>query len=289
MLTSFVLKLQASTNANLPGYLGRANYSETLQRMVLFEPGIDREIHDLDGVKPLTCSALLGPVQRIGARLRVRAGDTYWIRVTGLTELVSNCLVEALWGQRPTHWQLDHLAFDVVDVICDGTKDAWSGQTTCEALAQRYLLAPSHGRMNRVAMEFLSPTAFKSNGMQMPLPLPGLLFGSLLNRWNAVSAVELPPEMRNFSEDAVAMGKFNLRSVVVPQKNKGTRAGSVGDATYSALYQDRYWLGLFQLLADFALYSGVGVQTSTGMGQVRRVPEHATVGKQTNGHVRQYA
>jgi CRISPR-associated endoribonuclease Cas6 len=40
--------------------------------------------------------------------------------------------------------------------------------------------------------------------------------------------------------------------------------------TYRALGADRYWLGVINLLADFAFYSGVGVQTTTGMGQVRR-------------------
>ncbi|RIK35422.1 MAG: CRISPR-associated protein Cas6, partial [Chloroflexi bacterium] len=45
----------------------------------------------------------------------------------------------------------------------------------------------------------------------------------------------------------------------------------VGQATYVAVAADRYWLAVLQMLADFALYSGVGVQTATGMGQVRRV------------------
>jgi CRISPR-associated endoribonuclease Cas6 len=45
----------------------------------------------------------------------------------------------------------------------------------------------------------------------------------------------------------------------------------VGQATYRALAGDRYWLGVMNMLAEFALYSGVGVQTATGMGQARKL------------------
>jgi CRISPR/Cas system endoribonuclease Cas6 (RAMP superfamily) len=49
--------------------------------------------------------------------------------------------------------------------------------------------------------------------------------------------------------------------------------GGVGRATYTALGGDRYWLATMQMLADFALYSGVGVKTTIGLGQVRRVDQ----------------
>ncbi|NJN81941.1 MAG: CRISPR system precrRNA processing endoribonuclease RAMP protein Cas6 [Caldilineaceae bacterium] len=99
--------------------------------------------------------------------------------------------------------------------------------------------------------------------------LPGLVFGSLVERWNAFSPVTLSPEMRRFGEEMVAISRYHLQSRPVAQKNQGLRIGGVGEATYRALAGDRYWLGVMQMLADFALYSGVGVQTATGMGQVR--------------------
>jgi CRISPR-associated endoribonuclease Cas6 len=47
----------------------------------------------------------------------------------------------------------------------------------------------------------------------------------------------------------------------------------VGKVTYSALNHDRYWLSLIHLLADFALFAGIGVSTALGMGQARKVEE----------------
>jgi len=57
----------------------------------------------------------------------------------------------------------------------------------------------------------------------------------------------------------------------VQQKGGAPLIGGIGRATYSALGGDRYWLATMQMLADFAFYSGVGVKTTSGMGQVRRV------------------
>jgi CRISPR-associated endoribonuclease Cas6 len=106
--------------------------------------------------------------------------------------------------------------------------------------------------------------------MTMPVPLPGLVFGSLVERWNAFSPVALSPEMRAYGEEVMAISRYRLESRAVEQKNQAVRIGAVGQATYRALAGDRYWLGVMNMLAGFALYGGVGVQTTTGMGQVRR-------------------
>ncbi|MEZ4642602.1 MAG: CRISPR system precrRNA processing endoribonuclease RAMP protein Cas6 [Chloroflexota bacterium] len=46
--------------------------------------------------------------------------------------------------------------------------------------------------------------------------------------------------------------------------------GCVGWGDFVALQHDRYWNSVLNLLADFAFYSGVGYQTTVGLGQVRR-------------------
>jgi hypothetical protein len=59
-----------------------------------------------------------------------------------------------------------------------------------------------------------------------------------------------------------------------PDLGRAVRAETLarlGQVTYTALDDDRYGLAALNILADFALYSGVGVQTATGMGQCRRV------------------
>ena len=105
----------------------------------------------------------------------------------------------------------------------------------------------------------------------LPLPLPELVFGSLLDRWQAIAPIALHPDMRRFAAEAVVLGRYHLRTRGMPYKQGGMQIGFTGEATFIALNRDRYWLNVLHLLAAFAFYSGVGYQTGAGLGQVRAV------------------
>lgn len=268
MLIAIVLYLAALKDEVLPTALGRANYAAVLARMGQVDPALAQTLHDSDGPKPLTCSGVLNAPH--GAEMRVQRGDILRVRVTGLTPAVSDCLQTCLLDKPPDIWELNYRPFAVAKPVCDAGEDDWSGRTTSDELAHRYLLG-SAPLDNRVILDFVTPTSFKSKGMNMPLPLPGLVFGSLVDKWNAVSALVFREEVRQFADEKIAVSRFDLHSRAPMQKNAAVRIGSVGRVTYTALAQERYWLAAMQTVADFAFYSGVGVQTSTGMGQVRRV------------------
>ena len=267
MLTSITLTLASATDAALPAELGRANYAEILARLNRLEPGLADAVHARAGAKQLTCSGIVHG-KRSGNSLHVRTGQPYYARVTGLTAAVSTALVDALVETPPATWSLGHHTFQVIAVACDPQDHPWSG-----CISYRDLLAV-HQRsrpQRKLTLDFTSPTAFKSNDMQVPVPMPGLVFGSLLDRWNAFSPLPLDPDLRAFAEETVAVSRYQLESQVVPQKNRALRIGGVGRVTYTLLDEEPYYAAALNLLADFALFSGVGVQTATGMGQCRRV------------------
>ena len=128
----------------------------------------------------------------IGPRFRREADGQ--VRITGLTPPISAALQVGLLEQRPQQWELDRHRFAVVDVICDAATNDWTGQTSYEHLAARHLLA-SEQLPRTVELEFASPTAFHSKGATMPVPLPELVFGSLVDRWNAFSPITLSPSV----------------------------------------------------------------------------------------------
>jgi CRISPR-associated endoribonuclease Cas6 len=272
MLISIVLTLVSETHATLPHFLGRANYAATLAALGRSSPALAAAIHDGEGPKPLTCSSLLDVTPRRDGQ-PVYAGRPVAVRVTGLAADVGRALEDALLGATPAAWELDGHPFAVQGATCDPAIHPWAGRTSFEALAAASLGA--QGAERSVTLEFAAPVSFKSGGVNVPVPLPGLLFGSLVERWNAFSPVALSPEMRRFGEEMVALSRYKLESRSVDQKNGALRIGGVGTATYRALGSDRYWLGVMQMLAAFALYGGVGVQTATGMGQARRVERAA--------------
>lgn len=269
MLIAIVLTLTSPTDAILPAHLGRANYAATLAALQRLDPALGPALHDGDGPKPLTCSSLL-PEQGGPGNTRISAGAPYYLRLTGLTPLASQALEAVFLHNPPATWTLADHEFTVSHICCNADEEPWSGSTTYETLAAAQLLQPDH-LPRRVALLFHSPTAFQSREMHVPVPLPNLVFGSLVDRWNAFSPITLSPDVRRFGEEMVALSSYHLESQAVQQKNGVPIIGGVGRATYTALGGDRYWLATMQMLADFALYSGVGVKTTIGLGQVRRV------------------
>ena len=268
MLVAITLILVSERDLLLPQFVGRANYAAVLDRLNQVDPSLGKYVHEGDGPKPMTCSSLLNArSNRQGTP--IKAGKPYFVRVTGLDKRTSQGLIAVLLETPPTTWELDRHGFDVTQVICDENQDAWSGRTTYEALAAHQLTRGEHPP-RKVTLHFASPTSFKSQGMTVPVPMPGFVFGSLVERWNAFSPVTLSSEMRRFGQEMVAISRYKLQSVPVVQKNGALRMGGVGEVTYVALDGDRYWRSVMQMLADFAKYSGVGVQTATGMGQTRR-------------------
>jgi CRISPR-associated endoribonuclease Cas6 len=268
MLISIVLVLTSKTDAEVAAATGRANYAAALRALGTIDPALAERTHGGDGPKAITCSAILeGKARR--DLMPIYRDKPYTVRLTGLTGEVSRGLEMVLLDSRPKQWELSSHKFDVAGVICDPTRHPWTGRTTYEELAAANLIRREPEP--QVTLEFATPTAFKSAGMTMPMPLPNLVFGSLVERWNAFSTVPLDPEMRQFGGEGIAVSRYRMESLAMDQKGTAFRIGGIGQTTYRAMVSDRYFHCVMQMLGHFALYSGIGVQTATGMGQARRL------------------
>lgn len=268
MLLAVILELTAQRSCALPPGLGRANYAQALAWLRGLDAGLSAAVHDAQA-KPLTCSTLLdAPVQ--DGQVQVAAGKQYRVRLTTLTPELTRVVARQLNVAPPGSWPLQGCGFDVTGIVCNDEVDALSGATMADDLAARAFLGGG-SLPAAVTLEYLSPVAFKSADMHMPLPLPGLVWGSLAARWNALyPAHRIEEGARRFAEEAVALSYFRLNSEVAWLSPEMLVIGATGRATYSAMTDDRYWLGVFNLLADFAFYAGVGVKTAVGCGQCRR-------------------
>ena len=269
MLMSIVLTLTSTRTNTLPADLGRAVYAEMLQQIKARDGQLAQTIHERNAPVPFTCSSLLG-ARRQDNNIEVLTGQEYEVRVTGLWEPVSHILESFLLDKPQTTWTIHHHTFEQTSATDDSKQHPWAGRAHYEELAAFYL-ASSVEPTRQIRLQFGSPTAFKSNNLQVPIPMPNLVFGSLVDRWNAFSPIVLSPDIRRVGEGMVGISRYELRSLPMAHKNGALHIGGVGDVTYSIFSKDRYWLSAMNMLADFALYSGVGVQTATGMGQVRRV------------------
>ncbi|NLF02769.1 MAG: CRISPR system precrRNA processing endoribonuclease RAMP protein Cas6 [Anaerolineales bacterium] len=291
-LLSLVLTLQPALPASLPPRLGRAAYAILLDRIARRDPALAASLHEGDGPKPVTCSDLMGTRDED----QIAPDIAYTLRYTALTAPVAAALAAAF---APG----DTLTFEGVDLrietiapnhcelqtqpsqstICNPQSvnsplppSPWPGADDYDALAARHLRPSGPAPTSAWTLLFASPTAFRSQGLTQALPLPSLVFGSLVARWNAFAPVALPEEeVRRFAQECVAISRFALRSAPGWERGqggtRGMRIGAIGKVTYSALNRDRYWLAVFGLLAGFACYAGLGMLTTMGMGQVRAV------------------
>lgn len=268
-LVSLVLTLRPAEPLTAPGHLGRAAHALLLRWLDEHDPALARLWHDADGPKPFTCSTLIGG-QRIDDNLRTLLPEqTYWLRFTALDPAVAAVLL-ARCADPPAAVELDHLRLPVASATVDPAAHPWAGTATFEDLARPYLLTREQSP-RRITLRFASPVTFRQDGLNVPLPLPDLVFGGLADRWNAFSPIAIAPEVRRYGAACVALSGFRLESRAVPHKDGSLQIGAVGRARYMAVQYDRYWMAALGLLADFALYAGVGRLTTTGLGQARRV------------------
>ena len=291
-LLSLVLTLHPTRTAPLPPRLGRAAHAILLDRLAARDPALAAALHAGDGPKPITCSDLMGP-REAG---RVAPDVAYVLRYTALTAPVAAALATAF---APG----DTLTFEGVDLRVEAlapdhsalrmgeagsalgdpqspdsarSPSPWPGSDDYDALAARHLRPSGPAPASAWTLLFASPTAFRSQGLTQALPLPSLVFGSLVARWNAFAPVALPEEeVRRYTQECVAISRFALRSAPGWTRGqgdaRGMRIGAIGEVTYCALNRDRYWLAVLGLLAGFARYAGLGMLTTMGMGQVRAV------------------
>ncbi len=279
-LLSIVLRLHpleaSQPGQTLPRWWGRAIHACLLEVIHRADPALAERLHAGEsGPRPFTVSTLMGPSPRAG----MQPSHTYRLRLTALTFEVAALLQQAGQPGGPlapgSAIELDYLPFAIEasePLIPPGapSENPYAAITSYQQLAVPYLLA-RQAAPRRIQLALTSPTSFKSGGMHLPLPLPSLVFGSLLEKWNAFAPVAFPPEVKRYAEECLAISQYHLSTRPVDVKSGGLRMGAVGTITYTTVNYDRYWMSVIATLAAFSLFAGVGAGTSQGLGQCRQV------------------
>jgi CRISPR-associated endoribonuclease Cas6 len=275
MPTACIFTLRPEVSAPISPAIGRAAHAAMLELIGAVDPALAARLHADERVKPLTV-APLGELDGRGVRPVVSPARTYDLRVTLLTPALE--ALAASWQERAPRLAFDGIAWRVERVTADAGAHPWAGRAGFDELLAAAMRESARGAGGRWALEFATPVTFRQGGRNQPLPLPELVFGSLLDRWNALAPLPLPDETRQFVAEALAVSRFDLRSAVAPAKGGAIQIGAVGRCLYAATSRDRYGLACVEALARFAFYSGVGAGTARGFGQARLLPAQATKG-----------
>ena len=120
----------------------------------------------------------------------------------------------------------------------------------------------------KVVIKFLSPTTFRRNDIDMPLPLVELLFKGLVKRWITFSNIPINVDLREYYH-FVEIEKYNLKTQKVEFSNGGKLTTFVGDITYNfKRVKNREVIKWFYILLNFSRWSGVGRKSTMGLGKV---------------------
>jgi CRISPR-associated endoribonuclease Cas6 len=248
----------------MPAWLGRAAQAWLLNEVRRVDPALATWLHDHQQRRPYTISAPRGE------------NDQRWLRVTSVNSDLTALLLEQLF---PTLQIIKLAGIDLAvrRVLTD--KHEWAGQSDFESLARRIF---DENPERAPGFEFATPTAFHSGGLSVPLPLPGLIYGSLVLAWNTFSPVALPVTMGDFVDQCIGVARHRIASRMVRIGEQEQQVGFTGKVQFVVVPQaksgfsvDEYRvrLQMLELLTQFAFYVGVGVRTTVGMGQMR--PLHA--------------
>ncbi|NLF14155.1 MAG: CRISPR system precrRNA processing endoribonuclease RAMP protein Cas6 [Anaerolineaceae bacterium] len=274
MLLSWVLTLQPEEEATVPSNQGRAAHAWFLGRVRAADATLADELHGGQGLRPFTVSNLWELGREGGPEASLLPARTYTLRATSFSPRLSALLRERVLPGLPPALSIGGAALRVVGSTTDPAQHPWAAGATFEGLVQQFTLAADVPRT--VGLRFLSPTAFRVTGKKraVPLPLPALVFGGLVDKWNAFAPIQVHPDVRRFAEECLAVSSYGLetrRVLFGEDGERGAYSGFVGRCHYYVEVPDRYWMGLIQLLAGFSLYAGVGVRTTMGLGQARKL------------------
>ena len=248
---------------------GRVVFGELLRYVGRRDVQLGAQLHDSGELKPFTCSGLLEGAAGDGST-RVDIGATYHIRVTGLTGEVCRAWERHFLMEPPQHLALQGCEFAVVGAYGDARQHKWAGSSTYGELLGRGL---AHGGEweSGIALELAAPVAFRTRGLTMPLPLPNLVFGNLVDKWNAFSPLKFTLDVRRLAESEVGISSFRLGSMRGVRKQGSVQIGAQGQVKYRYLGSDREMVVALGVLAEYSRFAGVGIKTTMGMGQCRPV------------------
>jgi CRISPR-associated endoribonuclease Cas6 len=238
------------------------------------DPDVANRLHDDRTYRPYTLSPLgIGERGRgfRGFRLprdrRLTAGTPCYLRITLLDDALFPTFSRYFLSRpRPT-FRLGQTAFTVTNVLAtpEGDND-WSDYRSYAQLIERAARVSLSAR--RLTLRFLTPTSFRSSDMDLPLPLPRLVFQSYARRFREFCDAPLLPDLAEQVERHTGIARMDRVRTDTIVTNKTVLNGFVGEVTFVVSKKaSPELLRQLHLLADFAFFAGTGKKTTVGMGQ----------------------
>lgn len=269
---ALLIHLQAVADASLPMTQGHFSNAAFYALIDAVRPELVAQLHDRKGRKPFTLSPVWGLPLAHSGKHHLRAGQQARLRLTLLDATLFQAFMQKLLAGPGQRIRLGQAEFLITEVRGTPEGSEWAGYTTVAELERK-----ASAETTRLKLQFRSPTAIgvgradSGKSRNETLPIPRFVWASLRGNWNKVSGQEIPKGFEDWVETNVVTSRIDSWQTAVFRYKKGIQVGGYGQVTYDALDSAPTFLRWWNLLANFAFYSGVGVKTGMGMGVVRRL------------------
>jgi CRISPR-associated endoribonuclease Cas6 len=273
---SILIQAYPKTAAPVPHVQGPSLQGMFLQLIAEIDPALNQRLHEDNRYRPYTLSPLrIGDQDREFDGFRwprhqdIRAGTPCALRVTLLEDAIFPTFSRYFLDHPEPTFRLGEMEFAVTNVLA--TADAgspWSDYCPYPELIDR---ASQTDR--RISVQFLSPTSFDIGDVDMPLPIPRLVFQSWRKRFAEFYQVAFLPEFEALVEQYTGISNLRrLETQLITVKQNVKLQGFTGRVMYDIARKAPSDL-IFQLnlLADYAFFCGTGKRMAVGMGQTIRV------------------
>lgn len=212
-------------------------------------PDYSQTLHEAKS-NPYSLGPLRGEGRRIKGIFHLNACSEYSFTISSLSDEMGEAISSLQTLFHPAH------QFRLGSADC-----RWLGlEKIAEAHYQQLL---NKNSSSRFAIDFISPTCFRSQGVSLLFPSPELVFANLSERWNAFAPVCLEAE----PNDVIFVSRYNLKTSLV-QFAKYKMTGFTGRVEYSfSTAASGVTRQSIEALARFADFAGIGYKTGMGMGE----------------------
>lgn len=187
--------------------------------------------------------------------------NVYIWKISTLNEEAKEKIIDVIFNDKSEFLELKYHNLKA-DIISKNITDICSYKD----IADRYFLSDDVNRI--VNIKFLTPTTYKVHGNFTIFPYIDNMFISLYDKWNMYSKNISLQDDRVISDlvKNVNIIRYNLRSTKFSME--GVNLNSfIGNITLHCS-NNKILVNIYNMLLDFASYSGIGAKTSLSMGGV---------------------
>lgn len=231
---------------------------------------ISEQVHKLPDLKPFTVSPIFGT--RYGKPTLIEKEKTYRMRVTFLEDKIFELFTTKVMRDRilKKTFRIGSIEFLITKVILDQTRSYWAS-----VFSPKDYIKENTELRKEITLSFVTPTLFRIGDLHLSKPDAEKTYVGLLKKFNKYSDVKIDESIvEELKKIRIVKDDTNEKKVFF---ENFYLQGFVGDVTFSIdnlsgeANEDvsKELLTTFNILSEFAFYSGVGYKTTMGLGQTK--------------------